>query len=585
MNAFLSCFQNFSFRSKLLISFISLSLIPLVLMFLISFRLSYGMIYRATQANAEMVIDRVREELDALLAETLSVADSIAGNAIIQNALQTSFVSQEKQFLLNAEAGRELLEIFKYRQELFGIAVIGENGQSLISTDRTLQDLDFRRKYWYREVLQSPMPPVSFSPHPESFVFDSDPGNFFTLAIPVEDRLSTMRLGVVMIDIEERVLKEILHNRLGELGYLFIQYNRSGFTSSESSIPDSEYLIRLAKNEPIEQELMDRNREIVLVRDLRLEGIRLGSVVSLVELTRDSRQLGSILLLLIIGTTVLSVITASLVSSSIARPVQSMRDLMFEVQKGNLDVRMENIRKDELGDLERSFNQMVQQIRNLMDDVREDQVQLRKAELRTLQAQINPHFLYNTLDSINWLSREGRNEDIVTLVGSLTTLFRTGISRGQDIIPLSEEISHIRSYLTIQKIRYENQFEYELDIDESALDCLTLKLILQPVVENALYHGIKMKKGKGMISIRARRVRSLIIIEVSDNGAGIRQERLEEVRRALSSPVSEAEPTVYGLKNVHDRLKIYYGEPYGLNIHSIEDEGTTVTLKLPGDQD
>lgn len=585
MSAFISSLNKISFRTKLLIGFISLSLIPLVLMFLISYRLSYGMIYRATQANAEMVIDRVREELDVLLDETLSVADSIAGNAIIQNALSTSFVSQEKQFHLNAEAGRELLEIFRYRQELFGIAVIGENGQSLISTDRAIQDVDFRKKYWYREVLQSPLHPVSFSPHSGSFVFDTDETGFFTLAVPVEDRHSSLRLGVVMIDIEERILKDILHNRLGDLGYLFIQYNRSGFTSSESSIPDSEYLTRLARKEPIEQELLDRNREIVLVRDLRLEGIRLGSVVSLVELTRDSRQLGSILLLLILGTTVLSVVTASLVSSGIAKPVQSMRNLMFEVQKGNLDVRMEIVRGDELGDLGRSFNQMVQQIRTLMDNVKEDQVQLRKAELRTLQAQINPHFLYNTLDSINWLSREGRNEDIITLVDSLTTLFRTGISRGQDIIPLSEEISHIRSYLTIQKIRYEDQFEYELDIDDSALSCLTLKLILQPVVENALYHGIKMKKGKGLIAIRVRHVRSLIVLEVSDNGAGIRPERLKEVRRALESPEKEAEPTVYGLKNVHDRLKIYYGEPFGLKLHSVEGEGTTVSLKLPGKQD
>ncbi|MDC7233532.1 MAG: sensor histidine kinase [Spirochaetales bacterium] len=585
MTGFSRWFKNRSFRTKLLFSFLLLSLLPLVLMSIVSVRLSYNMIYKSTQANAEMVIDRVQEELDALLQETLSVADSIAGNAIIQEALQGNFNPEHKQFALNAKAAQELLAIFQYRKELFGIAVIGENGQTLISTDRILQEEDFRRKYWYREVLQYPIPPVVFPPHPESYVFDTDAKSLFSLAIPVEDRQSSLRLGVILIDIEERVLKEMLHNRLGEWGYLFIQYNRSGFTSSINQAPDSEYLIRLANNEEIEQELLDRNREMVLIRDLTLNDVKLASVVSLVELTRDSRRIGSLLFVLILGSMILSILMASLLSSSIARPVHQMRSLMLLVQKGDLSVRMSDLSSDELGDLGRSFNQMVQRIDNLMENVKEDQIQLRKAELRTLQAQINPHFLYNTLDSINWLSREGRNEDIIAMVTSLTTLFRTGISRGQDMIPISAEISHIESYLTIQKIRYENRFIYEMDVDESVLNCMTLKLILQPLVENALYHGIKMKKGKGLISIRARKVNQLIILEVSDNGAGMSEERLLEVRQALEGTVRNSdvteEKTVYGIKNVHDRLKIYYGDPYGLLIHSRAGEGTTVTLKIP----
>ena len=319
---------------------------------------------------------------------------------------------------------------------------------------------------------------------------------------------------MVIIDIEERVIKEILHNRLGKRGYLFVQYNRSGFTSSHGQAPDSDYLIRLANNEIIDQELLDRNKEIVLIRDLIFEDMTLASVVSLVELTRDSRQIGSILLVMILLNMSFSVILASLLSGNIARPVQKMRSLMLKVQREDLTVRMTELTGDDLGDLGRSFNQMVQRIQNLMDDVREDQIQLRKAELRTLQAQINPHFLYNTLDSINWLSREGRNDDIIAMVTSLTTLFRTGISRGQDMIPLREEFSHIKSYLTIQKIRYENKFFYEFDLDDAVMEVMTLKLILQPIVENALYHGLKMNKGKGLISLRARKVKNQVLQEV-----------------------------------------------------------------------
>ena len=583
MKSIISCLRNISFRSKILTGFLLVSLIPLVLMSTVSYRLSNRVIYRNTHANTEVIIDRVRDELNTLFSESISFAESIASNSSVLEALEGNFRPDEIQYQLQVKAGEELLKIFGYRDDIFSISIIGENGFRLHSRTDTVLEEDVRKKYWYRSVLQSPFPPVVYPPHPGSFVYDLEDMSFFSFAFPIESPVSTARLGVVLIDLKEDYLKKILTARLGEAGYLFLQYNRFGFTSSSDQVPDSEYLIRLANNEAIPADLLTANREMVLIRDLAIPDIKLASIVSLVELSRDSRMIGSVLAVLVIVSLLLSVFLASLLSGGIAHPVHDLRSLMLSVEKGDLTVRMKDLPSDELGDLGRSFNQMIQRIQNLLEEIKQDQVKLRKAELRTLQAQVNPHFLYNTLDSINWLSREERSEDVVKMVSALTTLFRTGISRGQDIIPLREELKHIESYLTIQEVRYEKRFVSEMDIDKSVLECQIIKLVLQPIVENALYHGIKMKSGKGIISIRARKLKDLVLIEVSDNGAGMNPERLREVQFELSGKGGTEERTVYGLKNVHDRLKIYYGDPYGLMIHSLEGEGTTVTIKLPGE--
>ena len=575
--------RNISFRLKILTAFLLVSFIPLILMTTVSYKLANRVIYDNTQANTEVIVDRVRDELDSLFSESLAFAESIADNVIILEALEGNFQPEDVQYRLKIRAGEELLNIFGYRNDIFGISVIGENGLSLHSRDLPLKEEEFRRKYWYRAVLQTPFPPVVFPPHQESFIYNLEKDSFFSMALPVESPVSSARLGVVLIDLREESLKRILTARLGRAGYLFLQYNRSGFTSSSDQTPDSEYLIRLANNEEIPRELLDENREMVLIRDLVIPDIKLASVVSLQELTRDSRMIGSVLAVLIFLSLILSLLLASVLSAGIAHPVHDLSSLMSSVEKGDLTVRMTDIPSDELGDLGRSFNRMIQRIQNLLEEVKEDQVKLSKAEMRTLQAQINPHFLYNTLDSINWLSQEERNEDIIKMVTALTALFRTGISRGQDLIPLREELKHIESYLTIQKIRYEKKFLYEMDVDDSVLDCRIIKLVLQPLVENAIYHGIKLKNGKGLISIRVRKARDSVLLEVSDNGAGMTEERLKEVHLELQGREPDKEKTVYGLKNVNDRLKIYYGEPYGLIIHSIPGEGTTVTVKIPGE--
>ena len=230
----------------------------------------------------------------------------------------------------------------------------------------------------------------------------------------------------------------------------------------------------------------------------------------------------------------------------------------------------------EVEELSDSFGHMVQRIQLLMATVREEEVNLRKTELKALQAQINPHFLYNTLDSIAWMCEQNRNADAVSMVHALARLFRISISRGHELIPIRKELEHAESYLQIQKYRYKNQFSYKFTVDESCLDCLCNKITLQPILENAITHGLDLMVEPGHIDVEVCREGEDILFRVRDDGVGMDE---EQVRHILHSEPGDR--TGIGIKNVNDRLRIYFGEGYGLRIESELDEGTCVEIRMP----
>ena len=211
-----------------------------------------------------------------------------------------------------------------------------------------------------------------------------------------------------------------------------------------------------------------------------------------------------------------------------------------------------------------------------MEQVRQEEITLRKTELKALQAQINPHFLYNTLDAIAWLCEEGRNKDAEDMVTSLAKLFRISISKGHELITIEKEIQHAQSYLRIETFRYKNQFTYTFDVDENCLGYLCNKITLQPIIENAIYHGLNRMVDEGEITIRIREDGDDIILSVEDNGIGMTEEQCQEILRK-----EPGDRTGIGIKNVNDRIKIYFGEEYGLTITSELDEGTCVDIRMP----
>lgn len=288
-------------------------------------------------------------------------------------------------------------------------------------------------------------------------------------------------------------------------------------------------------------------------------------------------ELGSILIiaaLLILGATFL---ISAVISRELSRPLQDLAGAMeqfeqdadafsYEPGGGTREVR----------NLSESFRHMVLRVQQLMGTVRQEEINLRKTELRALQAQINPHFLYNTLDSISWMCEQGKNAEAVQMVNALARLFRISISRGHELIPIRSELQHAESYLQIQAHRYKNQFVYRFDVDEDCLDYLCNKITLQPIIENAIYHGINGLVDDGEITVSVKGEGEDIVFTVADNGSGMSEEQIEAIMSK-----DRSDHAGIGIKNVNDRLKIYFGGSYGITIDSVPDEGTQVHIRMP----
>ena len=284
------------------------------------------------------------------------------------------------------------------------------------------------------------------------------------------------------------------------------------------------------------------------------------------------RLLGAMLLLVLVAT----VVTGMIFSKMISKPANQLGEAMREFEKNAEDFSYSPVGgTSEIAALSDSFGHMVVRIQRLMEKVRQEEITLRKTELNALQAQINPHFLYNTLDSIAWMCEEERNKEAVVMVNALAKLFRISISKGHELITIQKECEHAESYLKIQKYRYKNQFSYEFHVQDSCKEYLCNKITLQPIIENAIYHGLDMvEEGKIVIEVAERG--GDIVMSVSDNGVGMPPEQCREILHRDAK-----DKTGIGIKNVNDRIKIYFGEDYGLKIESELDVGTKVEISMP----
>ena len=272
-----------------------------------------------------------------------------------------------------------------------------------------------------------------------------------------------------------------------------------------------------------------------------------------------------------------ALIVGWVLSRSLSRPLQQLETAMEQFEQDADHFAFQSVRGTrEVQNLSDSFGHMVGRIQRLMTTVREEEVVLRKTELKALQAQINPHFLYNTLDSIAWMCERGKNADAVQMVHALARLFRISISRGHELIPIEKELQHAEAYLQIQKYRYKNQFTYHFTVDESCLHCLCNKITLQPIIENAIVHGLDLMVDSGHIEITVKPDGDDILLIVADDGIGMEP---EQVAALLQNEPSDR--TGIGVKNVNDRLRIYFGAAYGISIVSAPYEGTTVTIRTP----
>jgi len=282
-----------------------------------------------------------------------------------------------------------------------------------------------------------------------------------------------------------------------------------------------------------------------------------------------------------------SVVAAWGLSRSIYTPIKKLHDVTRTITKNDLQALVTGDNVDEITELGMSFNIMIGKIRELLDSKIKEQENLKKAELRALQAQINPHFLYNTLDTIIWMSHSNQTDQVIEIVSALSKFFRISLSKGKDWITIAEEIERTRSYLTIQKMRYRDILDFNIELDEAVADNTILKLILQPLVENALYHGIKNKRQGGTITVRAKQKNeNEILLEVEDDGIGFTSEKLAQLQTELDDDSGDIRmESGFGIGNVNNRIRLYYGKQYGVTVTSEYNTGTCVKLVIPAKKD
>lgn len=388
-------------------------------------------------------------------------------------------------------------------------------------------------------------------------------------------------IGVILIDIDSTVFEQIIEDTIiGKTGFVFLQDEKGDIVYTKRN--DIVYHIRpeIIKN--------GKNGETIQIKENKFKVMwfnsdmtkwRVVGVFSLKEALEPVARIQMSILIVTLVVVMLSFIASFYQSKTITKPIAKLKNLMEHVEDGELDLRFTSMYDDEVGQLGKSFNNMLDSMKALIDLVYQEQMKKREAELEIFRAQIKPHFLYNTLDTIHWLIKENKNEDAIKVIKALTRLFRISLSKGKEYIRIDEELKHVESYLTIQQVRYEDKLDFAIHCNEKIKNLRITKLILQPIVENAIYHGIKQLEEKGMIHINIRIEDEIIIATVHDNGIGISEEEVIRINKVLTHEIPRENE--YGLVNVNEKLRLSFGNHYGVTIDSVLNKGTTVTLRHP----
>ena len=419
--------------------------------------------------------------------------------------------------------------------------------------------------------------PYMTAPHVET-IFDRYYPWVVTMTAPLQDGGEA---AWVSLDLSFSSLSSAINNvGIGSRGYCFLLDSDGNLVYH----PQQQLIYADLKSENtadlagMADGVYDNGTVITCVKSVGDSGWRVVGVSYVDELVdRNMSEMVRLSLMLGVLVLVAAVLTSWVLSNLLGRPLRGLAQAMerFETDADHFTYHPVGGTR-EVQELSASFSHMVVRIQQLMVTVRQEEINLRKTELKALQAQINPHFLYNTLDSIAWMCEQGQNADAVQMVHALARLFRISISKGHELIPIAKEIEHAESYLQIQKYRYKNRFSYDFQVDPSCLDYLCNKITLQPIIENAINHGLDLLVEEGHIQVEVKPDGDDIVFRVIDDGVGMSPEQVQAIMNQKPK-----DHTGIGIRNVNDRLRIYFGKQYGLRIASVPDEGTCVEIRMP----
>lgn len=534
-----------------------------------------------TTQSAEQLLNQTAINLESYLRNMRRISDAMYYSVIKDKDLATDSLDEEMNLLYEAN-----------KDNLISIACYTNDGRLVaaapVATEKN--NLDIVDQEWFTEATGQ-MENVHFStPHVQN-LFDDPSYRYYWVVSPSQAVELTSggnsTLGVLLVDMNyssiEQLLTKANTDNASEYVYLMDGSGELIYHPKQKLIYTDLFsennLVAASYEDGSHKEEYDGEKRIVTVKTISYTGWKIVSVVPMSSFDMGISGMRMFVILLMSLSMLMIILLNQFVSANIAKPLKRLNDSVKDWEAGNMNPDIYVGGSLEVEHLGKTLRSTVAQIQELMHDILVEQEEKRKSELDALQSQINPHFLYNTLDSIVWMIEGERYEDAVFMVTQLASLFRISLSRGKTIISMEDELKHARNYMNIQKIRYKNKFTVEFQVEDAILSCCTVKLVIQPLLENAIYYGMESMDGDGEITVVGYRKGDDVYVEVRDNGLGMPDEMVDALLTENNRVRKHGSGV--GLINVHNRIRLRFGEPYGLEIDSCLDEGTTVRIHLP----
>lgn len=534
----------------------------------------------ALEENNKRIVNQVNMSLDGYLRNLMKASDTMRYRVLQNCDITEQSFNSDMNLLYESN-----------RESIVSIAVFDKNGQLIDATPlaRLKKTAEPKKEKWFYEA-QYKIENIHFStPHVQNLFEDIDYKYKWVVSLSRSVELITggkTETGILLVDINFSGIEQIFRNiDLGKSGYIYLMSNTGEIIYHPRqqliySNLEQENNIKVAKYEDGSHiERFRGEKRLVTVKTVGYTGWKIVGVSSMVENFQNDFQIKMFVLFLFLFTILLLLVANTFVSSKIADPIMELEKSVKELEQGHLEAPIAIGGSYEIRHLGETIKSMAEQMRKLMQDIVTEQESKRKSEFDALQSQINPHFLYNTLDSIVWMVENERYQEAIVMVTSLAGFFRVGLSKGKNIITLEDELNHAGNYITIQHMRFRDKFTFDINVEKDILNMATIKLIVQPLLENAVYHGVEFMDGDGEIRVNAYAENDTLYIDVTDNGMGIPEENIEGLLKREST--HRGKGSGIGLKNVHERIQLYFGENYGLTILSEADVGTTVRIRLP----
>ncbi len=570
-----------SMRITIAVSFSLIAIVIMILMSVILYKQFENSSTAAAEENADSVLNQTKLSFEDYLRSMRRVSDAMYYSAIKGTDFTDGVLTDEFNLMYEAE-----------KDNVISIALYAQDGRLLnavpVSSEKS--GVDVTEQAWFTGALNM-VENINFSsPHVQN-LFDESTGQYhwvISVSRAVEiDYSGVTELGVLLVDMDFGSIRQMIEkaNNGSNAGYIYLCDSDGNiiYHPKQSLIDAGLYS---EDNMTISGRFDGSYTEdgnITVIKSVSYTGWKLVYVI-------PSENIGigaggfRYLIVLIISLAIIGILLVNrLVSIRIASPLEKLDKSVKKLEAGNLNADIYIGGSSEVEHLGRRLQSSVYTINKLMSDMVIEQEEKRRSELDALQSQINPHFLYNTLDSAIWMIEDERYDGAVRMIKELARLMRISISHGRAIIPIRDEIAHAESYMNIQLIRYKESFAIDFKVDEDILDCSTVKLVIQPLLENAIYYGVQALQGEGQISVHAYRSGDDICIDVTDNGVGMEPGKADDVlsEKAIVRHRSSRHGNGVGLYNVHNRIRLRFGEKYGLKIISEPDEGTTVQIRLP----